>query len=145
MPLAHLIYTSAAHPADLGLNEFAAILKSSRRNNALLEVTGVLLFHQGSFFQVLEGEKNVIHALYARIALDKRHMQLRKLIAEEIDTRTFAQWSMGHADIQAKDVERIAGLNDFFTAGRSYADLEAGRAKTRVQGFKQGQWRTQVK
>jgi Sensors of blue-light using FAD len=52
-----LIYTSAETqaftPADL-----AAMLRVARENNAAAHVTGILLYHQGSFMQVLEGEQS---------------------------------------------------------------------------------------
>ncbi len=52
--LIHLIYTSAAttEPSTAALVD---ILSASRRNNSRVSVTGMLLYTQDTFFQVLEG------------------------------------------------------------------------------------------
>ena len=49
------------------------ILAASRRNNAGAGVTGMLLYVEGGFMQVLEGDDEAVGAIYARICQDKRH------------------------------------------------------------------------
>lgn len=144
MSLIHLIYTSVANPSTLSMTEVQSILASSRRNNKKLDICGMLLFHEGSFFQILEGEKPVLDKLYEKIARDPRHANLRKLIEEPIEERAFGEWSIGHADVSADRISSIPGLNDFFTSGKSYNDLGQGRAKTLLQAFRKGQWHSQL-
>jgi hypothetical protein len=139
--LVHCIYTSLSADADLNKAALEGILEQSRINNAEREVTGMLLFQDGSFFQVLEGDRPVVEATFEKIAQDKRHTRVSKIIIEPIAERDFGDWSMGYPQIDYKELSSIPGLNDFFKEGRSFSDLEAGRAKTLLDAFKQKSWR----
>src|SRR5688572_26289250 len=92
--LYQLIYVSAA-ARSLSDPEVAQLLRSSRRRNLARGLTGMLLFHEGSFIQVLEGPKQEVLRLYARIERDPRHLNPRVLQRGEIDQRSFHTWSMG--------------------------------------------------
>ena len=46
------------------------MLAVARTNSVALGVTGLLLSVDGGFLQVLEGERDVLHAPYAQIAKD---------------------------------------------------------------------------
>jgi hypothetical protein len=63
--LIQCIYASAAGRA-FDTEELAQLLKVARDNNAKLGLTGMLLYAEGSFFQVLEGPAQVVDALYAK-------------------------------------------------------------------------------
>ncbi len=71
-----------------------SILLQAQTHNAVLGITGVLCQGQGFFFQVLEGERSRVNALYRRICIDKRHHAVDLLHYEEIKERLFDQWSM---------------------------------------------------
>lgn len=142
MDLVHCIYCSAAADPGFGLEDLAGLLAASRRKNARLGITGILLFDEGVFFQVLEGERVVVEELYETIAADERHARVRKIILEPIEERNFGEWSMGLSDVGVAELRRIPGLNDFFTEGRSFMDLEEGRAKSLLEAFREGLWRT---
>ena len=70
------------------------ILAASRRNNAGAGVTGMLLYVEGGFMQVLEGEEEAVRAIYARICQDKRHWNTLVLLDRQAP-RAFSEWSMG--------------------------------------------------
>jgi hypothetical protein len=76
-------------PADLD-----AILKVSERNNANDDITGILMHHNGLFFQILEGEKKLVQDCYNRICLDTRHRAISLLISEPVKSKDFLGWSM---------------------------------------------------
>ena len=59
------------------------ILTTSRASNALLDVTGLLVFIAGGFLHLLEGEERPLRELYARIAADNRHRDARLLLDRE--------------------------------------------------------------
>lgn len=67
MELTHCIYCSVATDEDLSKEQLEDILEQSRRNNKGVDITGILLFDSGSFFQVLEGDKEVIGALSKKL------------------------------------------------------------------------------
>lgn len=70
------------------------ILAVSRRNNAACGVTGLLLYIDGGFMQVLEGEGIAVEATFARIRADKRHWNT-SLMLDRDAPRAFVDWSMG--------------------------------------------------
>jgi len=70
------------------------ILAASRRNNAACAVTGVLLYSDGGFMQVLEGEDAAVEQTFARICSDKRHWNTSVLL-DRVAPRAFGAWSMG--------------------------------------------------
>lgn len=136
----HLIYCSATS-RELSTKELEEILEQSRANNAKAGLTGMLLYEDGAFFQVLEGEAEAVETLYGKIEQDERHTRVMKLIAEPIEEREFGEWTMGYPKVTRQDLQEIPGLNDFFAEGRSFLDLEPGRARTLMAAFKKGKWR----
>lgn len=141
--LAHCIYVSRARfPFDAFA--FASLLQASRAKNQRLGLTGMLLYAEGTFFQVLEGPAEIVDALYDTIERDPRHDQVTRIIREPVARRSFSAWTMGFAQISRDDLAAIAGGNDFFGAGRSFAAIDAGRAKKLLAAFAQGRWRMKL-
>ncbi|MDA0664893.1 MAG: BLUF domain-containing protein [Proteobacteria bacterium] len=93
--LHQLVYMSAATdlfaPADLD-----DILTRSRRNNAAEGITGLLIFHDGNFLQVLEGETEKVLACYDRITGDPRHGGCLVIPSPAPATRYFGAWDMAY-------------------------------------------------
>jgi hypothetical protein len=138
--LSHLIYASSAE-SKMGDAELRAILDRARTVNSQLDITGILLHTEGSYFQVLEGDAEVIDSLYEKIARDKRHTNVVLIVREPIASRSFADWSMGFASVTSKDVAGIIGANDFFEKKTCFHELGAGRAKKLLAAFADGRWR----
>ena len=140
MELVHCIYCSAStdvfSPADL-----ATLLAECRQKNSKAGLTGMLLYSDRTFFQVLEGDRSVVEALLEKLGQDKRHERVTKILLEPIEERAFAQWTMGYPKIGKKELADIPGLNDFFAQGLSYMELGEGRARTLLSAFKEGAWR----
>lgn len=93
-----LIYTSSATPA---LDDFTLrkIAQTSSHNNQELGITGLLLFHEGSIMQVLEGDEMSVHALYNEVKQDYRHTGCMVLSERQAEQREFSNWSMGYKNI----------------------------------------------
>ena len=89
-----IIYISDARP---GFSEadLKQVLAVSRRNNARAGLSGLLIVHEGRFFQVLEGERATVQARYARILRDPRHRNLSVVQDGPAKERAFGQWKMG--------------------------------------------------
>lgn len=141
MPLIHLIYASAA-TADLSAAQLGALLAVARGNNTSAAVTGMLLYSEGSFFQVLEGAPGAVDATFARITTDPRHRRATVIIRESIARRAFGEWSMGCATPSGAEVAAAAGMNDFFDAGSCFDRLDGGRARKLLAAFRDGRWHT---
>ena len=84
--LIHLIYSSVAVSA-VSAAELQELLITSRRNNARINVTGMLLYADGAFFQAIEGEEQAVLSLYERLTHDKRHHSQTLIIREPIAKR----------------------------------------------------------
>ena len=83
-------------------DDVLAILQSSRRRNARLGVTGLLLYDAAQFFQLIEGEDEVVDSLFRNIAADTRHRDVRVLSEGPIARRAFSSWTMGYRRIDAR-------------------------------------------
>ena len=91
--------------------ELGELLAVARRNNAQLGISGMLLYLDGNFLQVLEGNESDVRRLLATIDKDVRHRGLIVLISQSIETRAFPDWSMGFFRPEsAPDNERLFHL-----------------------------------
>lgn len=70
------------------------ILRSAQANNARMDVTGLLIAHQGWFIQALEGPRRNVSIVFAAIGRDLRHAQLEMMDAGPARSRLFGRWSM---------------------------------------------------
>lgn len=104
--------SSSPTPVDRALLD--TILAVSRRNNARVGVTGLLVSGGRRFLQVLEGPEQAVLTTYARIQADDRHRALVMLSAKPIERRAFGDWSMAYRDNAAPTddglEEKVAAL-----------------------------------
>ncbi|HTL52025.1 MAG TPA: BLUF domain-containing protein, partial [Planctomycetota bacterium] len=70
--------SSATKP--LTPEELIALLKTSRERNTKRGITGILLYKDGNFMHVIEGEQTVVETLSAKIAKDPRHHTILSLL-----------------------------------------------------------------
>ena len=110
--LIRMIYVSSATTA-LTTAELKNILSVAQRNNQKLGITGMLLFAEGNFIQVLEGEAEDVHSLYQKIEQDPRHTGAIVIDEEPTASRAFSQWSMGFRHISKEDKAGLVGFSDF--------------------------------
>ena len=112
--LYHLGYvsTEAIKFSDEAL---VALLGEARSANTDRDVTGLLLYREGSFYQVLEGSESAVMATFHDIEGDPRHKEVRILFNGETDVREFADWKMGFLNLDGVDVETLSGFSDFMT------------------------------
>ncbi len=110
----YIVYTSAASKL-LSDQDLTEILNSCRTNNQKLNVTGMLLYSEGVFIQVLEGDENTISELYQRILLDPRHHSTLLLTQGALDKRQFPDWRMGFRKLSRKQLAVRSGITDFLS------------------------------
>ncbi|STX52334.1 regulatory protein (GGDEF domain) [Legionella busanensis] len=109
--LSQLIYSSSAI-ASFNMDDLIYLTEQARKNNTQSDITGLLLFYQTYFFQVLEGERETISNLYINIKQDKRHTNIILLEEKNIQTRAFTKWSVGLANFPNQ--LPLLKLKDFF-------------------------------
>lgn len=81
-------YVSSA-ARDLTETDINEILNGSEINNNRQDITGLLLYSEGNFFQVIEGDREIIHQLYSKILKDSRHFNVIKLFEKEIHKEAY--------------------------------------------------------
>lgn len=90
-----LIYISTAR-GEITQGDLECILRKSRRNNAAVGVTGLLIAGGRRFLQVLEGPTDVVMETYERIQADERHFATVLLSKRTVTERNFESWAMGY-------------------------------------------------
>lgn len=100
--LVRMLYASRAVGPQTG-TVTASILAQAQVHNRAAGITGVLCQGQGLYLQVLEGERSVVNALYARLLQDRRHHDVQMLLLEEVAKRRFPDWSMAHVSLPDDD------------------------------------------
>ena len=93
------------------------LLSASREKNHAAGLTGTLLYAGGHFIQTLEGSEDDVDATFARIRRDARHRNIYVALREEVESRTFPDWSMGFESISAEDAAALPGFNDYLDGG----------------------------
>ena len=135
-----LAYTSIASH-HMTHEELLALLAQSRKNNLHTDITGMLLYMEGCFFQVIEGEPEQLERLFDKIAKDHRHHDVMKLILEPVEARCFENWTMGFQHITEDELNSIVGLTDFLDRDNGgFNGMETSRARQLIDFFREGRW-----
>jgi hypothetical protein len=85
----------------------------------------MLLYKDGNFLQVLEGEEETVRNLYTKIGGDPRHHGLLTLIQGPLAERQFPDWSMGFRDLNSPDVQSMPGYTEFLNTPLTGAEFSA--------------------
>lgn len=110
--LTAVVYRSrAVHP--MSMRALDQLLVEARAFNEKAGVSGVLLHHQGSFLQYIEGPRESVERVYARIRRSNQHDQVVALFYRAIDTRQFSRWHMAFCEPPLSVLEEIA--NEMWT------------------------------
>lgn len=114
--LYHLGYCSTVS-ASLAAAELIGLLQSARRRNQELDVTGLLLHREDSFFQIIEGSRDNVLAVFDRIRSDPRHQRITVLFEGPATHREFSDWRMGFLELDNVDVRMLPGFSNFLRDG----------------------------
>lgn len=101
----------------LGPAEVSRLAEQAAAKNQELGITGVLMTAGGLFFQILEGPKEPVEALYGSIVRDSRHTDVLLLGSEEdVAGRLFPDWSMKKIDLDERADARLDPLKSILEA-----------------------------
>ena len=110
--LFQIVYASVAKDS-LGQKELVDLLKGSVARNAKAGVTGLLLYKDGRFMQVLEGRESVVVPLFSKISRDPRHHHVVPLMHGRIQERHFPNSAMAFRNLDSAEVRDLPGYSDF--------------------------------
>ncbi|UOG73334.1 BLUF domain-containing protein [Hymenobacter tibetensis] len=104
----HVFYRSRA-TFGVTVADVEALVEWSRNYNAQHQLTGLLLYSEEQFVQVIEGEEAAVRALFARIQQDARHRQVVTLSEGPGPQRLFAEWSMAWGQVDPVELTQVLG------------------------------------
>lgn len=105
--------------------ELQMLLEQSRERNARQGITGMLLYKDGNFLQLIEGPEPAVRALHARIGTDTRHRHVITVFDEMVHERQCPDWSMGYVPAERLPRSVLSSFTPFLTA-----EGDARRART---------------
>ena len=141
--LARIAYASALR-TELGRGDLDALLSGWRRRNAQRGITGLLLHHAGSVFQVIEGFPEDVIRLYEDIARDPRHQFHAKLVHEPATRRYFGDWSLGHGRATGSDFSALPELRPFADPAFRFWHCDPMMAEALITAFTTGPFRRSI-
>ena len=107
-----LLYLSSAKP-ELTEEALLNILSESQQRNAAINITGLLLHSDGNIIQVIEGEKDAVETLFAKIQKDSRHHHLIVLSRKMVSKRDFPEYKMGFKRASSQQLAKeLPGFSD---------------------------------
>jgi hypothetical protein len=115
-PLHRIVYVSTSMPpfTEQGLLD---LLAQARKANQAEGITGMLLYKDGNWLQVLEGPTEAVTLMFSRIRRDSRHQDVTTVLEEPVSARLFDQWSMGFRNLSGREADSIAGFTNFMSRG----------------------------
>ena len=132
-----LVYTSRA-VAPMTRDDLTGLLQQARSHNTSARLTGVLLYRDQTFVQLLEGQRNRVEPLYESIRRDPRHHEVTTVSTREQLDRQFPDWSMAFDNLDEEPVG-LPGYSDLLQAPPSSpSSAEAGLVRELLELFDRG-------
>ena len=109
------------------------ILEHARFCNATVGITGALVYADGVFLQVLEGDRVKVQELMIKILKDLRHETVVVLREREIPCAEFGSWQMAYVSATPEQVAAWAGIS--IEAGTHEVLNSSGENPLRAEQF----------
>ncbi len=124
-----IIYASEAAP-PMQKDDLEEILGRARRGNGAKGITGALVYAEGRFLQILEGEKVQLQELMLKIRRDVRHEAIVVLQEHEIPSAVFGGWKMAYVSATPRQVAEWAGVCQHSTTTETPSTFGEERQRT---------------
>ena len=105
-----IIYSSESS-TPMQAEDLEYLLAHARRHNAAKGITGALVYADGVFLQILEGDNTSVKDLMAKILQDVRHETVTIFRESEIPAAAFSGWDMAYVSATSAQVAHWAGLS----------------------------------
>lgn len=107
--LHQVIYSSkAAEPMSAA--SLQKILDDARTGNEARDITGALVYADGVFLQILEGEKGIVRYVMENIERDTRHHSVKIFFEADVEARAFESFRMAYLTPSTEEMSDWAGL-----------------------------------
>jgi Sensors of blue-light using FAD len=94
--IVQITYVSKAS-MEFGTADLLKLLIDSRNYNKDNDITGILIFENDKFLQVIEGSGDTTENLFQRIVKDGRHHDVNLIASKEVARHEFPKWTMAFA------------------------------------------------
>jgi hypothetical protein len=108
------VYISSACYA-FSEQQLRELLAECRINNLLNRISGILIYGNSTFFQVIEGSQESVDELWQKLQTDPRHTWVTQLLCRETSRLLFKDWSMAFERYDSTIASQMSGLADLFT------------------------------
>jgi hypothetical protein len=125
-----LVYSSSA-THEFSAEELERLLVRTRARNQVNHVSGILLYREGCFFQVLEGPSAAVEQTFNRIQRDPRHHSVMRLLDQQVTERSFPEWSMAFRKLSKELVDPVPGFSEFLRTSGDPGELAGVDARVR--------------
>lgn len=132
-------------------DELRLLARAASEKNRSMQVTGILLFNGREFFQVLEGEEQIVDSLFKQICDDPRHNEIVELMRDYSAYRRFSATGMTLFELHNIDTEALTDELRHMSQERELPDDRVFRFIKRfiaegglypvAQDFKSSQWK----
>jgi hypothetical protein len=109
--------------------DLVQLLQQCDEKNTRLGITGMLLYKDGNFIQVLEGSDENVKLVYRSILNDQRHHGVICLLEENIAERQFPGWSMGFRNLRDVDIKEVPAYSDFLNISLTSSILQSNPSR----------------
>ncbi len=100
-------YVSTADPS-LRQEALSSLLDTTKHRNEKSNISGILLYADGNFMQVLEGHQEQVERLFEKICLDARHSNVIKVASMDYKHPIFKGYASGFSVIERpKDTQSL--------------------------------------
>jgi Zn/Cd-binding protein ZinT len=132
MSLIQLIYFSHLVGDESVLS---SIHSHAVRNNTAHTITGMLLYSNRRFLQVLEGDKKDVHKTFEHIKMDKRHDRVCLVSDEAISVKSFSHWNMGFKNLSLEELAKFPNYLPCFEDDGSLLKADPALALEMLKAF----------
>jgi hypothetical protein len=103
-----IVYVSQATNQLSGKAGIEKIVETARTFNRPNNITGILLYHAGLFFQMLEGDEQLVKTLFEnKIKKDPRHEGVVVIFEGPMSATFFKTWSMAYHSMSDLDINLV--------------------------------------
>ena len=119
--------------------DLADLLVQARANNKRKGITGMLLYKDGRFIQLLEGHEEEVQDSFERIRKDDRHNAIELLWLRYVQYRDFPDWTMGFVNADELDPSTLPGYSSFIERDFRYEEFIQNSTEVHemLQAFKE--------
>ncbi|WP_051336382.1 BLUF domain-containing protein [Aquimarina latercula] len=107
--------STSAELSDFQINE---LLHITKLKNEDLGITGILMYSDQNFFQIIEGQKKVIKSLYQKIEKDIRHFNLIRILDRSINIPSFTSFQSTYTIVNRE--KDYSDLQQFLEIEKNY-------------------------